>query len=177
MHSKRAHSSSLADTGHWTKIVTTHCYTLPMAESWQVKDTTSHQDHVIAHVVGATVLGYWITDEVLYLLLDIGFVWIVFLDGQMTLLPHPVAASELEIPDDVRDEIKADIDLLLGDNISVETLSQLQPPPLNCRNDACQIKQVDFFEWDDRRRLLVHGERTSLSIETSLASAEIRIYE
>jgi hypothetical protein len=148
-----------------------------MAESWQVKDTTSHQDHVIAHVVGATVLGYWITDEVLYILLDIGFVWIVFLDGQMTLLPHPVAASELEIPDDVRDEIKADIDLLLGDNISVETLTRLQPPPLNCRNDACQIKRVDFFEWDDRRRLLVHGERTSLSIETSLASAEIRIYE
>ena len=148
-----------------------------MAESWQLKDTTSHQDHVIAHVAGATVLGYWITDEVLYILLDIGFVWIVFLDGQMTLLPHPVAASELEIPDQARNEIKADIDLLLGDNDSVDKLSRLQPPPLSCRNDACRITRVDFFEWDDRRRLLIHGERAGLSIETSLSTAEIRVYE
>jgi hypothetical protein len=148
-----------------------------VSENWQLRDTTSHQDNVIAHVVGATVLGYWILDEVLYLLLDIGFVWIVFLDGQMTLLPHPVAVSELDISDDARDEIKADIDLLLGDNISVETLSRVKPPPLNCQSDACQITRVDFAELGDRRRLLVQGERASLSIETSQSTAEILVYE
>jgi len=150
---------------------------LPMSESWQVRDTTTHQDHVIAHVVGATVLGYWVLDEVLYILLDIGFVWIVFLDGQMTLLPHPVAVSELDIPDEARNEIKADIDLMLGDNTSVETLSRLKLPPLSCRNDSCKITEVDFFDWDDRRRLVVHGEHGSLSVETSLSTAEIRVYE
>jgi hypothetical protein len=148
-----------------------------MSESWQLRDTTSHQDHVIAHVVGATVLGYWVLDEVLYLLLDIGFVWIVFLDCQMTLLPHPVAVSELDITDDGRNEIKADIDLLLGDNISAETLARIKPPPLNCQSDACQITRVDFAELGEQRRLLVHGERASLSIEMSLSTAEIRVYE
>lgn len=148
-----------------------------MSQSWQLKDTTTHQDHVIAHVVGATVLGYWVLDEVLYILLDIGFVWIVFLDGQMTLAQHPVAVSELDATQVTRDEIKADIDLLLGDNSSVDTLLRVKCPPLNCQSDACRITRVDFFELGDQRRLLVHGERASLSIETSLTTAEIHINE
>ncbi len=148
-----------------------------MSESWQATETSTHQDHVIAHVLGATVLGYWVVDEVVYLLLDIGFVWIIFLDGQMTLLPHPVAVSELEISDDARSEVKADIDLLLGDNPSVDTLSRIKAPPLNCQSDACQITGVDFYELGDQRRLLVHGEPSSLAIEMSLSQAEIRVYE
>ncbi len=148
-----------------------------MSQSWQPGDTTTHQDHVIAHVVDATVLGYWVLDEVLYLLLDIGFVWIVFLDGQMTLLPHPVAVSELDISQDLSAAIKADINLLLGDNDDIERLSQLKPPPLNCQSDACCIKSVEFLESGDDRRLLVHGESASLDIEMSLSTSEIRVNE
>ena len=148
-----------------------------MAPQWQPTETTTHQDHVIAHVVGATVLGYWVFDEVLYLLLDIGFVWIVFLDGQMTLLPHPVAVGELDTSDDVREAIKADIDLLLGDNVVTDRLSQLKPPPLSCQSDACRIKSVEFLESGDDRCLLVHGERASFSIEMGLSTAEIRVNE
>ena len=148
-----------------------------MAHNWQFIETTTHQDHVIAHLVDATVLGYWVLDEVLYVLLDIGFVWIVFLDGQMTLLPHPVAAGELDTPDDVRDAIKADIDLLLGDNVVIDSLSQLKPPPLSCQSETCRIKSVEFLESGDDRRLLVHGEPASLTIEMSLLTAEIRVNE
>ena len=148
-----------------------------MAPNWQFVETTTHQDHVIAHVVDATVLGYWVLDEVLYILLDIGFVWIIFLDGQMTLLPHPVAVGELDTSDDVREAIKADIDLLLGDNVVAERLSQLKPPPLSCQSDACRIRSVEFLESGDDRRLLVHGEHAGLSIETSLLTAEIRVNE
>ena len=148
-----------------------------MAHDWQIKETTTHQDHVIAHVVDATVLGYWVLDEVMYLLLDIGFVWIVFLDGQMTLLPHPVAAGELDTSDDVREAIKADIDLLLGDNVDIDGLTQLQPPPMSCQSEACRIKSVEFHESGNDRRLLVHGERASFSIEMSLLTAEIRVNE
>ena len=54
-----------------------------MNADWHSRETTTHQDHVIAHVVGARVLGYFILDEALHLLLDIGFVWMVFLDGEM----------------------------------------------------------------------------------------------
>ena len=148
-----------------------------MAHDWQIKETTTHQDHVIAQVVDATVLGYWVLDEVMYLLLDIGFVWIVFLDGQMTLLPHPVAAGELDISDEVREAIKADIDLLLGDNVDIDGLTQLQPPPMSCQSEACRIKSVEFHESGNDRRLLVHGERASFSIEMSLLTAEIRVNE
>lgn len=148
-----------------------------MAHNWQLTETTTHQDHVIAHLVDATVLGYWVLDEVLYVLLDIGFVWIVFLDGQMTLLPHPVAAGELDTSDDVREAIKADIDLLLGDNGAHDRLSQIKPPPMSCQSDACRIRSVEFLESGDDRRLLVHGEHASLSIEMLLSTAEIRVNE
>ena len=148
-----------------------------MAPNWQFTETTTHQDHVIAHLIDATVLGYWVLDEVLYILLDIGFVWIVFLDGQMTLLPHPVAVGELETSDDVREAIKADIDLLLGDNVVPDRLSQLKLPPLSCQSDASRIKSVEFLESGGDRRLLVHGEHASLSIEMSLLTAEIRVNE
>ncbi|HKO60076.1 MAG TPA: hypothetical protein VJV03_02860 [Pyrinomonadaceae bacterium] len=148
-----------------------------MAQSWQPRDTSTHQDHVIAHVVGATVLGYWVCDEVLYLLLDIGFVWIVFLDGQMTLLPHPVALSELDAAEDVRDAIKADIDLLLGDNGEAEKLSHVKPPPLHCQSDACRITSVEFFESGDDRRLLVHGQHASVNIQLSILNAQILVDE
>jgi hypothetical protein len=139
---------------------------------WTPKDTTTHQDHVIAHIVGATVLGYFVFDQALYVLLDIGFVWTIFLDGEMTLLPHPIAIKEIEIDEQIRQEIKADITLLLGDNPSAEKLLQMKAPAVEC-----QIEDVGFFEWDEQRRLLLKGEEGNLAIEASLVTAEIHIYE
>jgi hypothetical protein len=144
---------------------------------WEPKETSTHQDHVIAHVIDATVLGYFVVDETLHILLDIGFVWTIFLDGEMTLLPHPVAVNELEIVQQGKEEIKADIDLLLGDNLSVERLSRVLPPPFSCQSNACQIKDVRFFAQDERRLLLLKGEATDLAIEMSLDTAEIKVYE
>ncbi len=85
-----------------------------MTTEWSDKDTTTHQDHVIAHVLGATVLGYFIHDEALYVLLNIGFIWTIYVDGQMGLLPHPVAVGELDT-EKRRTEINADIELLLSE--------------------------------------------------------------
>ena len=138
-----------------------------VTNAWTPKDTTTHQDHVIAHVVDATFLGYFTFDEALYVLLDIGFIWTIFLDGEMGLLPHPVAVSELEINQAAKEQIKTDIDVLLGDG-DAENLLLLQPPPV-----LCQIKDVSFYAADDSRRLLVAGEPGSIVIETSLATAEI----
>lgn len=143
-----------------------------MTNTWTPRDTTTHQDHVIAHIVGATVLGYFVFEEALYILLDIGFVWTIFLDGEMTLLPHPVAIKEIEIDERIREEIKADITLLLGDNPSAEKLLRMKAPPVEC-----QIEDVSFFERDEQRRLLLKGEEGNLAIEASLCTAEIHIYE
>src|SRR5712691_519000 len=117
-----------------------------MTDIWTPADTSTQQDHVIAHVIGSTVLGYFIFDETLHVLLDIGFVWTIFLGGEMALLPHPVAVNELEIDDDVKEQIKADIDLLLGDNPFAAQLIRLTTPPVDC-----QIKDVGFSARGDQR--------------------------
>jgi len=141
-----------------------------VTDIWEPNETTTHQDHVIAHVIGATVLGYLVFDEALYILLDIGFVWTIFLDGEMTLLPHPVAIKEIEIDERIREEIKADITLLLGDNPAAEKLLRMKAPSVEC-----QIEEVSFFERSGQRRILLKGEEGNLAMETSLATREIHI--
>lgn len=142
-----------------------------MNEQWRERETTTHQDHVIAHVLGARILGYFVLDEALYLLLDIGFVWMIFLDGEMGLLPHPVAISELEIDASLKDQIKADIDLLLSVGAAPVGLQKLIQMPVECH-----IKDISFFENGNERRLIITGEEGSLAIETSLTTAEIQVY-
>jgi hypothetical protein len=143
---------------------------LSVTNAWTPKDTTTHQDHVIAHVLGSTFLGYFVFEEALYILLDIGFVWTIFLDGEMGLLPHPVAVSELEMEGNIKEQIRADVDLLLGNQTAPQKLLRLIPAPVEC-----QIKDVSFFAAEDRRRLIVTGEEANLAIETSLATAEVQV--
>jgi hypothetical protein len=141
-------------------------------ENWEPEETTTHQDHVIAHVIGASVLGYFVFDEVLYILLDIGFIWAIFLDGQMTLLPHPVAVSELEVGDQLKEDIKSDVAVLLGNNPATDELVQMKRSPV-----FCQVKDVSFTKLGDQRRLILTGEESNLAIVTSLDTAEIKVYE
>ena len=149
-----------------------------MTNAWKPKDTTAYQDHVIAHVLGATFLGYFVFEEALYILLDIGFIWTIFLDGEMGLLPHPVAVSELEMDGEVKEQIKADIDLLLSNNTpGADSLLRMQPPPLGDEIKAFRIKDVSFFADGEQRRLIVAGEEASVVIETSLATAEVQVLE
>ena len=148
-----------------------------MTEPWIPKETTTHQDHVIAHVLGATVLGYFVFDEALHVLLNIGFVWTIFLDGEMSLLPHPVAIGELELDDQARSEIRADTDLLLSDNWSAGQLLRMKAIPFQEDAQPCEICEVNFFEQDERRRLVLGCENATLAIETSLTTAEIKVYD
>jgi hypothetical protein len=141
-----------------------------MTTEWCEKDTTTHQDHVIAHVLGATVLGYFIHDEALYALLDIGFIWMIYVDGEMGLLPHPVAIGELDADEVKRSEIQADIELLLRDGLRAEGLRHVTHAAVDCL-----IEAVTFHTRGDERRLLIAGEENSLAIVTSLSSGEIKV--
>lgn len=116
---------------------------------WERAETNTHQDHVIAHVIGASVLRYFVWDETAYLLLDIGFVWNIYLDAEMGLLPETVALAELE----------ADEDLRRWEQI-------LEPSP---------IQSVDLFQSEDGRRLVVDCEETPLTLETSFTTREIHV--
>ena len=86
-----------------------------LMSEWTVAETNTHQDHVIAHVIGATVMGYFVWDETAYLLLDIGFIWNIYLDGEMGLVPQSQAIAELEASEEFKREIKSDIDSISRD--------------------------------------------------------------
>jgi hypothetical protein len=116
---------------------------------WKPAETNTHQDHVIAHVIGATPLGHFVWDETAYLLLDIGFVWNIYLDGEMGLVPESLAMSEL----------RTKVDELVLEDFE-------NPSP---------IQSVDFFENDDARRLVLNCESGTITLETSFSTRDIRI--
>jgi len=118
---------------------------------WKPAETNTHQDHVIAHVIGASVLSYFIWDETAYLLLDIGFIWNVYLDAEMGLLPEALALAELEAAEDLR---------------QWEPISNPSP-----------IQSVDVYESGDGRRLVLTCETTNITLETSFTTREISVKE
>src|SRR5688572_18853928 len=130
---------------------------------WIAQDTSTHQDHVIAHVVGSTVLGHFAFDETLYLLLDIGFIWRIYLDGEMGLLPGTLAIEELSANEQLKRELKSDVELLLSKGIQAAGVENLTPAAVECL-----IKAVEIFLDRDRRRLIIHGEANDLVVESSL---------
>jgi hypothetical protein len=137
---------------------------------WLSEETSSHQDHVIAHVIGASVLAYFVLDEALHLLLDIGFLWTIYLDGQMVLLPQTAALSELEVAAEVKSQLSLEIEMLGRDGRSAQNIERLITVPADCL-----ITEVGFFSSDDKRRLVLVGEAANLIIETSLGTGEIEV--
>jgi len=117
--------------------------------TWTTAETNKHQDHVIAHVIGATPLSYFIHDETAYVLLDIGFIWNIYLDIEMGLVPERMALSELGVADE------------LLERTSVE---------------CGPIESVELFEDGQERRLVLNCEHRSVLIETSLSHRWIHVH-
>jgi hypothetical protein len=125
--------------------------------TWTVFETNTHQDHVIAHVIGATPLGHFSWDETAFILLDIGFIWNIYLDLQMGLLPHPVAIAELEADETTKNELRSDVDLLLRG----ET-----PSRMGYVENPTPIQSVEVLESETARRLVLICEQGQVVIET-----------
>lgn len=140
-----------------------------MTSEWTPLDTNTHQDHVIAHVLGTTVLGYFVACEAAHLLLDIGFVWTIYVDAEMGLLPQAVAIGELSIDAEAKTELLADA-TLLHDGHDSSALKRMTQPPVDCL-----ITEVTCYAQEERRRVLLHGEEANLAIETSLANDEFHL--
>lgn len=134
--------------------------------SWRPLETSTHQDHVIAHVIGATPLGYFVWDETVYILLDIGFIWNVYLDLEMGLVPHPMAIAELEADEEIKTELRSDVDSLLRgeDSVRMKSLDHASP-----------IQSIEVFESGDARRLILICEQGRILIELSLTSGEVQV--
>ena len=104
---------------------------------------------MIAHVIGATPLEYFVHDETAYVLLDIGFIWNIYLDMEMGLVPERLALSELDV--------------------DVESLERTSV-------DCGPIESVELFEDGQQRRLVLNCEHGILIIETSLSHRWIRVH-
>lgn len=142
-----------------------------MALDWTPLETGTHQDHVIAHVIGATVLGFYEWDQAVHILLDIGFIWTIHVDGEMGLLPQPLAISELDVDSEIRARLREDVDLLQRDGRVAEGLAEFTSAPVECL-----IAEATFeARGCDERRIMIMGEESNLAIETSLATGAVHI--
>jgi hypothetical protein len=141
-----------------------------MTVEWEIHETGTHQDHVIAHVLGATVLGYFEFEQSACLALDIGFIWTIFADGEMGLVPQALFISELGWDADARAELRADLTALEDYGADAQGLAHLTAAPA-----GCLITEVSFYARGSTRRIEVTGEEASLLIDTSLITGDILI--
>ena len=144
-----------------------------ISSDWTQLETTTHQDHVIAHVVGATVLGWFIAGEAAHLLLDIGFLWTIYLDGEMNLLPQGVAIPELdadELSSADKTEVAFDAQLLLSEGLDAVGLKRFTASPVECL-----IVAVEVLAANSARRILIQGEIESIRVEASLETSELEV--
>ena len=140
---------------------------------WNQIETTTHQDHVIAHVIGATVLGWFVAGEAAHLLLDIGFLWTIYLDGEMNLLPQGVAIPELdadELTSADKTELAFDAQLLLSEGCEANGLKRFTAAPVECL-----VVGAEVLAATSARRVLIRGEVASIEIETWLDSNEVTV--
>ncbi|MFL6229546.1 MAG: hypothetical protein ACJ741_12280 [Pyrinomonadaceae bacterium] len=151
----------------------------PRAGDWGARDagwveveTSRHHDHVVAHVVGATVLGYFVADEAAHLLLDIGFFWIIYADGEMGLVAESTTIAELNANDETRTLVREDADALRRDGSGAQGLSLMRAAPA-----GCLVEEVTLYGSGARRRLVVRGEVSGLEIEGSTLGERIEIHE
>lgn len=126
---------------------------------------------MIAHVIGTTVEAHFVWDETAYLLLDIGFIWNIYLDLEMGLVPQALAISELEAAEEFKSDLRADVDAIsLGQANS--HLQRLTVPLVRS-----PIQGVASTIKESSRRLKLTCETGVVFVETSLATGEVKIYE
>jgi hypothetical protein len=144
-----------------------------MTVEWTPEQTGTHQDHVIAHVVGATVLGYFKADDALHLALDIGFIWMIFADAEMGLVPESLALKELNVGGAERAQLSDELrQLHEGEDAGAATFAHVTPAP-----EGCLIEEVRLLAKDELRRLEIQGELSGLVVYTSTTTGEMSIEE
>ncbi len=144
-----------------------------MTGDWSEAQTGTHQDHVVAHVIGATVLGYFEADDAVHLALDIGFIWTIYADAEMGLVPESLALRELNVCDEERAALKEDLRRLHEGEAAGASFARITPAP-----QGCLISDVRLLEGGEmRRRIEILGETAGLYVEASSVTGEMRVGE
>lgn len=143
-----------------------------MTDEWTTEQTGTHQDHVIAHVLGATVVGYFKADDALHLALDIGFIWTIFADTEMGLLPESLALKELNVGAEERARLLDELRQLHDEKADAATFARVTPAPA-----GCLVEEVRLLAKDELRRLEIQGELAALVVHASTVTGEMSIEE
>jgi hypothetical protein len=141
-----------------------------MPPDWEPHETGTHQDHVIAHVIGATVLGYFEADQSAHLALDIGFIWTIYADGEMGLVPQKMAVGELDVDAGTKADLRSDLQALEDAGPAATGLRRMTAAPA-----GCLITEVSFYAEGENRRLLITGEGAGLEVTTSLLTGDVGV--
>lgn len=114
-----------------------------------------------------------VAGEAAHLLLDIGFLWTVYLDGEMNLLPQGVAIPELE-GDDLssadKTELAFDAELLLSEGPDARDLKRFTAAPVECLIQGVKVSAAGM-----ERLLVINGEMANIEIQTSLESGQVAV--
>ena len=143
-----------------------------MTVEWEPDEMGTHQDHVIAHVIGATVVGYFAADDALHLALDIGFIWTIFADTEMGLVPESLALKELNVGAEERARLSAELQRAHEEDGGGATLTRVTPAPA-----GCLIEEVRLLAKGELRWLEIRGEMAGLVVYASPSTGEMSIEE
>lgn len=142
-------------------------------EEWTLVETSTYQGHVINHVLGATVLGWVIIEDALHVLLDVGLLWTIYVNGEMSLMAQHVAIQDLASDTVNREEVSqltSDAQFLISQGREATGLVRFTSAPVDCT-----IISVEVFASDSQRRIVVAGETSDLEIETSWEPSQFNI--
>jgi hypothetical protein len=140
---------------------------------WTELETSTFQDHVIKHVLGATVLGWIVIGDAVHLLLDVGLLWTIYVTAEMDLMAQSVAIQDLA-GDAVSDsdilQFESDAQLLKSEGRDATGLVRLTAAPVEC-----VVCGVELFSCDSQRRILIEGEHADIEIITSMENSQVTI--
>lgn len=142
---------------------------MKLTEEWTPLETGTYQDHVIAHIVGASVIGYLLLNDAAHFLLDIGFVWKVYADGDMRLALQKLAVADME--DELKAALLEEINLLHGEGRSAEQkLKYFSQPSVDCL-----ITEVNLYERGEELCVRIDAEMASIVLMASRATGHINL--
>ena len=143
--------------------------------TWTELETSTYQHHVIKHVIGATVLGWFIGEDSVHFVLDVGLLWTVYVNAEMNLMALFVAIEDLEsdeLPKSVVDELMTDAQTLIDQGREASGLKRFTAASV-----GCLVDEINLFSADSQRRIVIHGETGTIEIRTCPDDGLINISE
>ena len=141
--------------------------------TWTELDTSTYQHHVIQHVIGATVLGWFIAEDAVHFVLDVGLLWTVYVNAEMNLMALFVAIEDLEseeLPKSLIDELMSDAQTLIDQGREASGLKRFTAASV-----GCLVEEVNLFGADAQRRIAIQGEVGTIEIRTSTDDGLINV--